>query len=89
MRSSGQSWADSRFSGVYQAYSGSPLALTEAICQTNPAESNFEPILNPNFTGSARQNGKWGKGITAANTSAISYIVPSAGTTAGTAQVRS
>jgi hypothetical protein len=73
------------FSGIFQDYSGSPLALTESSSQTNPAESNFEPILNPNFTGSARQNGRWGKGITAASTSAISYIVPSAGTTAGTA----
>ncbi|MGB8028960.1 MAG: TonB-dependent receptor [Terracidiphilus sp.] len=73
------------FSGVYQAFSGSPLALTESSDQTNPAESNFEPILNPNFSGSARVNGKWGKGITAANTGAISYIVPSTGTTAATA----
>ena len=73
------------FSGVYQAFSGSPLALTESSNQTNPAESNFEPIMNPNFTGAARQNGKWGKGITAANTGAISYIVPSAGTTTATA----
>jgi hypothetical protein len=73
------------FSGVYQAFSGSPLALTEATDQTNPAESNFEPILNPNFTGSARVNGKWGKGITAANTGAISYIAPSTGTTAASA----
>ena len=68
------------FSGVYQAYSGSPLGLTESANQTNPAESTFEPILNPGyFGGSARQNGKWGKGITAANTGAISYIVPSTG----------
>jgi len=74
------------FSGVYQAFSGSPLSLTEATTQTNPAESTFEPILNPAFyRGSARQNGKWGKGITAANTGAISYIVPSTGTTAAAA----
>jgi Carboxypeptidase regulatory-like domain/TonB-dependent Receptor Plug Domain len=74
------------FSGVYQAFRGSPLALTEATTQTNPAESTFEPILNPAYFGqNARQNGKWGKGITAANTGAISYIVPSTGTTAQTA----
>ncbi len=74
------------FSGVYQAFKGSPLALTEATTQTNPAESTFEPILNPGYFGqNARQNGKWGKGITAANTGAISYIVPSTGTTAATA----
>ena len=73
------------FSGVYQAFSGSPLALTESSSQTNPAESNFEPILNPNFTGAVRVNGKWGQGITAANTSTISYIAPSTGTTTATA----
>ena len=74
------------FSGVYQAFKGSPLALTEATTQTNPAESTFEPILNPAYFGqTARQNGKWGKGITAANTGAISYIAPSTGTTAATA----
>ncbi len=68
------------FSGVYQAFKGSPLALTESANQTNPAESTFEPILNPAYFGqNARQNGKWGKGITAANTGAISYIVPSVG----------
>jgi hypothetical protein len=74
------------FSGVYQAFSGSPLAITESANQTNPAESNFEPILNPNYAGaSARVNGKWGKGITAANTGAISYIAPSTGTSTATA----
>lgn len=50
------------WSGVFQAYSGSPLALTGSSCQTNPADSTCEPTLNPNFSGSARVNGKWGKG---------------------------
>jgi len=45
--------------------------------------------MNPNFTGSARQNGKWGTGVTWANynqtTNAASYfIVPSTGTTPST-----
>ncbi|HVN93385.1 MAG TPA: TonB-dependent receptor [Terracidiphilus sp.] len=71
-------------SGVYQAFSGSPLALTESASQTNPAQSTAMPIMNPQYgyNVSARQNGKWGKGITAANTGAISYIVPSTGTSA-------
>lgn len=42
-------------------------------------------MLNPGFAGAARVNGKWGKGITAANTSAISYIAQSAGTCTTTA----
>jgi Carboxypeptidase regulatory-like domain/TonB dependent receptor len=66
-----------KLSGVYQAYSGSPLAITGSSCQTNQAQSTCEPTLNPAFGGSARINGKWGKGITAANTGAITYIAPS------------
>ncbi|HEY4357168.1 MAG TPA: TonB-dependent receptor [Acidobacteriaceae bacterium] len=71
-----------KLSEIFQAFSGSPLAITGSSCQTNPAQSTCEPNLNPNFSGSARINGKWGKGITAANTSAISYIATSAGTQA-------
>ena len=39
------------FSGVYQAYSGSPLAITESTCQTNPAQVNISAcrFVNPNF----------------------------------------
>jgi hypothetical protein len=82
-----------KFSGIYQAYSGSPLAITASACQTNPAlaqsSSSCAPTMNPNFTGSARQNGKWGTGVTWANynqtTNAASYfIVPSTGTTPST-----
>ena len=66
-----------RFSEVFQAYSGSPLAITGSSCQTNQAQSTCEPTLNQAFSGAARVNGKWGQGITAANTSAISYIAQS------------
>lgn len=69
-----------KFSEVFQAYSGSPLEITGSSCQTNPAQSTCEPTLNPSFSGAARVNGKWGQGITAANTAAISYIAPSTGT---------
>jgi hypothetical protein len=77
-----------KFSGIYQAYSGSPLAITGSSCQTNPADITCEPTLNANFTGSARQNGKWGKGVNYTNyndpTNAGSYfIVPSIGGTVG------
>jgi hypothetical protein len=88
------------FSGVYQVFSGSPLAITEATCQTNPAQINISSsagcaaILNPGFSGVARQNGKWGKGVTWANYNATSggapvatttFVVPSTGTTTATA----
>ena len=70
-----------KFSEIFQDYSGSPLAITGSACQTNPAEITCEPTLNPAFSGPVRVQGKWGQGITAANTSAITYIAPSIGST--------
>jgi len=68
-----------KMSGIFQAYSGSPLTLTESTSQTNPAQAVNNPIMNPNFTGKARINGKWGKGVTWKNysdtTNAASYFV--------------
>jgi Carboxypeptidase regulatory-like domain len=71
-----------KFSEIFQAFSGSPLAITGSSCQTNPAESTCNANLNPSFAGPVRVNGKWGQGIKAANTSAISYIAASGGTQA-------
>jgi hypothetical protein len=68
-----------KFSSVFQAYSGSPLAITGSACQTNPAQSTCAPTLNPNFTGPVRMNGRWGKGATWQNYTSTSYIVPSIG----------
>ena len=68
-----------KFSESLQMFSGSPLAITGSSCQTNQADSTCAPTLNPNFSGAVRVNGKWGQGITAANTGAISYIAPSVG----------
>ncbi len=58
------------FSGIFQAYSGSPLMITMSSCNTNPSNANSSfcpPSYNPAFTGSARTNGRWGKGATLAN----------------------
>lgn len=72
-----------KLSGIFQAYSGSPLTLTESSAQTNPAQAVNNPIMNPNFTsGKARINGKWGKGVTWKNyndttNSASFFIAPS------------
>jgi hypothetical protein len=76
-------------SGIFQAFSGSPLAITGSACQTNPADSTCEPTLSPNFSGSARQNGKWGKGVNnqtynlspvnGVPVSSSTFIVPSLG----------
>jgi len=68
-----------KFSEIFQAFSGSPLAITASTCPTNPAQSTCLPYLNPNWTGgSPRINGKhYGSASVAANTSATSYIAPS------------
>ncbi|SNT20891.1 Carboxypeptidase regulatory-like domain-containing protein [Granulicella rosea] len=78
-----------KLSGIFQAFSGSPLAITGSACQTNPAVSTCEPTLNPSFAGGARQNGKWGKGVTTAtynqtNNPASYFIVPSVASTTTT-----
>jgi hypothetical protein len=75
-----------KFSEIFQAFSGSPLAITGSACQTNPAQSTCAPTLNPNFSGSARQNGKWGSGVNTSNYNQASnpgsyFIVPSVGST--------
>ena len=67
-------------SGIYQAFSGSPLPITSSTCQTNQAQSTCNVNYNPNFSGSARQNGTWGKKTLSGNINATPYIVTSAGT---------
>jgi hypothetical protein len=75
-----------KFSGVWQHYTGSPLAITENTAPTNPSQQGKPAYMNPNFIGqSARQNGRWGKGATTSNYTTISYIVPAGGTTVANA----
>lgn len=64
-------------SGIFQAYSGSPQMITMSSCNTNPStpSSSFcPPSYNPAFTGPARINGRWGKGVTLANFSSTYFI---------------
>jgi hypothetical protein len=60
-----------KLSEIFQAYSGSPLAITSSICGFNPANgigsNNCMPTYNPSFTGAARIHGGWGDGVTTAN----------------------
>jgi hypothetical protein len=71
-----------KFSEIFQAFSGSPLAITASSCQTNPALTCNEPNLNPNWaSGNPRVNGKWGAGALAGTTN-VTYIAPSGGTAA-------
>jgi Carboxypeptidase regulatory-like domain/TonB-dependent Receptor Plug Domain len=58
-----------KFSTIFQAYSGSPLAILGSACGTNPAQTSTacEPTLSPGYRSVAHINGAWGSGVTAAN----------------------
>jgi hypothetical protein len=67
-----------QLSSIYTYHTGTPLAITWGGC-TAPGQGQCMPDLNPSFVGrgSARMNGSWGKGITAAQLgSTIQYIDP-------------
>jgi hypothetical protein len=64
-------------SAIYTFTSGTPLAILGSGCITVDS-GTCEPTLNPNFTGSARINGNWGRGSTAAALSTRPYINSSA-----------
>jgi len=68
-----------KLSSIVQMYSGSPLALTASACGTNPANGTCLPSYNPSFTGkTAKMNGDWGHGGTAATLKTRQYINPAA-----------
>jgi hypothetical protein len=76
---SGHEWQRAVFGGfqlseTFQAYSGSPLSITCSSSNTNPAQSQCFPALNPAFLGNARTNGKWGQGYLAGMKNPPSYI---------------
>lgn len=75
----GQAWQRAIFGGfqiseAFQAFSGSPLAITCSSSNTNPAQSNCVPAYNPAYSGNAHQNGKWGQGYLAGMSAPPSYI---------------
>lgn len=64
--------------GIFRYSSGTPLLLTSSACTSTsePYAGTCMPDLNPKFTQKTiRQNGSWGKGITAGNFSAIQYLI--------------
>ncbi|MEO6922817.1 MAG: carboxypeptidase regulatory-like domain-containing protein, partial [Bryocella sp.] len=65
-----------KFSEIFQAYSGSPLAITAASCGTNPAQGVCLPSYNPAYNSTtARTTAKhWGQGVTRTNYNTISFI---------------
>jgi hypothetical protein len=57
------------FSSVFTYISGTPLLITNSNCGSSfqPGAGTCMPDLNPNYTSKEiRQNGSWGKGMTAA-----------------------
>jgi hypothetical protein len=67
-------WA---LSGIFSYHSGTPLLIVGSGC-TTPSQGTCMPDLNPDFHGSVRKNGSFGKGITSAHLNAIQYIDPNA-----------
>lgn len=66
-----------QLAGTFTYSSGTPLLVTSSNC-TTPFAGTCMPDVNPNFAGkTVRQNGSWGKGITAGNFAAIHYLVNS------------
>ena len=63
-----------KISEIFQAFSGSPMAITCSTANTNPAQSTCVPALNPAFAGKARINGQWGHGYQAGMSPAPRYI---------------
>ncbi len=59
-----------QFSSIYTFSSGTPLAVTwsGATGTTLPGQGQAMPDINPSFSGSLRQNGKWGSGPNGYNT---------------------
>jgi hypothetical protein len=63
------------FSSIFQLSSGLPLALTATCNATqNIGQGTCMPDANPAFSGSVRQSGGWGKGVTAATLGSLSYL---------------
>jgi len=73
-----------RVSGIYTYVGGNPLALTSSACTNVTGQGTCMPVYNPAFTGSVRQNGKWGQGATRTTLSSIQYINPAAFLQTGT-----
>jgi len=72
-------------SEIFQYSSGIPLALVGTCNATqNVGQGTCMPDANPNFSGSVRQNGGWGNGVTAATLGTRSYLTGAiSGTTSG------
>lgn len=64
-------------SDIFTYISGNPLSITGSSC-TDPGQGQCMPSYASGFSGTARQNGGWGHGATAASLAKIQYINPNA-----------
>jgi len=63
------------FSGVFTYISGNPVQVTASGC-TTPSSGTCFPDLVPGVK--IRQNGSWGKGVTASTLATVRYLNPAA-----------
>lgn len=65
-----------KLSTIFQAFSGSPLAITATSCNPNPAVSQCMPNYNPNYPlfKNVRINGKYGQNINRLTAGSTPYI---------------
>ena len=45
-----------KLSGIFQAFTGSPLAITMANCPTNPSAQTCQPLVNPSYSGDGKKD---------------------------------
>jgi hypothetical protein len=65
-----------KLSTIFQAFSGSPVAITGTSCPANPANSTCMPNYNPNYSlaKNVRINGKYGQNINRVTAATTPYI---------------
>lgn len=65
-----------QMSSIFTYKSGNPLAIISSSCTstTYPGQGQCMPSYNRSFSGSARINGSWGNGATAATIGNLRYI---------------
>lgn len=73
-------------SGIFSYASGSPLNIVGSGCQA-VGLGTCMPSYASGFSGTARQNGGWGHGVTAATVGSVKFINPSAFTVPTTYQI--
>lgn len=70
------------FSNIFQYTSGLPLAIVATcVSPQSIGQGTCMPDVNPNFHGSIRVNGGWGKGVTAATLGKMKYMTANPGDT--------